>query len=380
MVSYNGNVHPKKMTRGWDISVKWWDGSTSWLPLRDVKDSNPLKLAQYAIANGIQEEPAFKWWVLEIMQKKRCIINKIKMKYWKTTHKFGIKIPKLVEHSLQIDYEAGTDYWQKAIKKVVKNVRVAFQWFTEGLDGDQGPSLLQGYQEIRCHMIFDIKMDRDFTRKARFVAGGHTTEAPLSTTYSSVVSRESVRIAFLIAALNDLDVLAADIGNAYLNAPCCEEIWARAGKEFGSDEGCIMIIVRALYGLKTCGAAWRATFAQKLIEMGYKSTKADPDVWIQQGVKPNGFCYYEILLVYVDDILCVSHQLEKTMNKIKELYQLEDDSVGPPNRYIGANIGKFQLNSGLECWSASVWDYIKSAVRNMEEVLAQDDISSKLRN
>jgi len=379
-IGYNGNVHPKKTTKGWDISVEWRDGSTSWLPLRDVKDSNPLELAQYAIANGIQEEPAFKWWVQEIMRKKKRIIAKIKTKYWKTTHKFGIEIPKSVEHALRIDYETGTDYWRKAIEKEMKNVRVAFQRYTEGLDGSQGPSSLQGYQEIKCHMIFDIKMDGDFTRKARFVAGGHTTEAPSSSTYSSVVSRESVRIAFLVAALNDLEVFAADIGNAYLNAPCREKIWTRAGKEFGSDEGCIMIIVRALYGLKTSGAAWRAAFAQKLVEMGYKSSKADPDVWIRQGVKPDGFRYYEILLVYVDDILCVSHQPEKTMDEIKELYRLKDDTVGPPNRYLGANIGKFQLSSGFECWSASARDYVKSAVRNMEDVLSQDDVSSKLRN
>jgi len=188
--------------------------------LRDVKDSNPLKLAQYAIANGIEEEPAFKWWVQEIMQKKRCIIAKIKTKYRKTTHNLGIEIPKLVEHALQIDYEMGTDYWHKAIEKEMKNVRVAFQRYTEGLEGSQGPSSLQGYQEIKCHMIFDIKMDGDFTRKARFVAGGYTTKALLSSTYSSVVSRESMRIAFLLAVLNDLEVFAVDIGNEYLNAPC----------------------------------------------------------------------------------------------------------------------------------------------------------------
>jgi len=150
-------------------------------------------------------------------------------------------------------------------------------------------------------MIFDVKMDGDFTKKARFVAGGHTTEAPASSTYSSVVSRESVRIAFLVTVLNDLEVFVADIGNAYLNAPCCKKIWTRAGKEFGIDKGCIIIIVRALYGLKTSGAAWRAAFAQKLVEMGYQSSKAAPDIWIWQGVKPNGFCYYEILLVYVND-------------------------------------------------------------------------------
>jgi len=52
-------------------------------------------------------------------------------------------------------------------------------------------------------MIFDIKMD--FTA-SRFVAGGHTTETPASTTYSSVVSRDTVRIHFMFAALNDLDI------------------------------------------------------------------------------------------------------------------------------------------------------------------------------
>jgi len=196
-------------------------------------------------------------------------------------------------------------------------------------------------------------MDGEFTRKARLVASGHMTETPASSTYSSVVSRESVRVAFLPMALNDLELFAADVGNAYLNAPCREKIWTRAGKVFGSNKGCIMIIVRALYGLKTSGAAWRAAFAEKLTEMGYKSTKADPDVWIHQSVKPNGFQYYKILLVYVDDILCVSHQPEQTIEQIKELYQLKDNAVGPPSRYLGASVSKFQLKSGLECLLAS---------------------------
>jgi hypothetical protein len=69
-----------------------------------------------------------------------------------------------------------------------------------------------GYQEILCHVIFNVKVD--FTRKARFVAGGHTTDTPGSITYLSVVSCDSVRLAFLIAGLNDLDVLAGDVTNA----------------------------------------------------------------------------------------------------------------------------------------------------------------------
>ena len=79
---------------------------------------------------------------------------------------------------------------------------------------------LPGYKEIGRHMVFDIKMDGSFTRKARMVANGNeTVDLPKSNTYASVVSRESVRIAFLYAALNDLDILSCDITNAYLNAP-----------------------------------------------------------------------------------------------------------------------------------------------------------------
>jgi hypothetical protein len=66
------------------------------------------------------------------------------------------------------------------------------------------------YQEIRCHMIFDVKME-DFRRKARFVAGGHTPDTPHAMTSASVVSRESVRVALTLAALNDLDFKMTDI-------------------------------------------------------------------------------------------------------------------------------------------------------------------------
>jgi hypothetical protein len=114
---------------------------------------------------------------------------------------------------------------------------------------------LRGHQEIKCHIIFDVKMD--FTRKARFVAGGHMMEAPNSLTYLSVVSQESVKLAFLIAVLNDLDIMSCDIGNAYLNAACREKIWFVAGPECGAElKGKPCKLVRALYRLKSSGAAW----------------------------------------------------------------------------------------------------------------------------
>ena len=86
-----------------------------------------------------------------------------------------------------------------------------------------------GYQQIPWHIIFNVKMD--FTRKARYVTGGHKTEDPTTPTYASVVSRDSVHIGFLLAALNDLDVLSADVAGAHLNAPCHEKVFTICGLE-----------------------------------------------------------------------------------------------------------------------------------------------------
>ena len=72
-----------------------------------------------------------------------------------------------------------------------------------------------------------------FTWKACFVADGHVPDPPTSITYASVVSRDSIRIALLIVALNDLYILATDVGNAYINADTKEKAYFIAGKKFG---------------------------------------------------------------------------------------------------------------------------------------------------
>ena len=133
------------------------------------------------------------------------------------------------------------------------------------------------FRRLSVTLFLTSKMD--FTRKAQFVAGGHMTEAPNSLTYSSVVSRESIKIAFLVAALNDLDIMSCDISNAYLNAPCREKIWFVAGAECGPElHGLVCKLVRALYGLKSSGAAWRAMFSAFIINcMGFTPTRADAD-------------------------------------------------------------------------------------------------------
>ncbi len=106
-------------------------------------------------------------------------------------------------------------------------------------DGVVPPS---DHQYMECHMIFDVKME-NFCRKARLVAGGHMTKAPATLTYASVMSRETVLIALLVAALNDVDICTTDVLNAYITAPCSKKIWTTLGREFGEVRGQKAIIV-----------------------------------------------------------------------------------------------------------------------------------------
>jgi hypothetical protein len=222
----------------------------------------------------------------------------------------------------------------------MKNVRPAFEVWDKDVS-----ELPPGYQKITCHMIFDVKMGENFRRKARFVADGHKTKTPAAMTYSSVVSRDSVCIALTIAALNDLEIMACDIQNAYLTADCREKCWTAAGPKFGSEAGLPMIIKKALYGLKSSGAAFRAHLTETLDAMGYKPSYADPDVWLRKAVKPDGFKYYEYILCCVDGVLSISADPKKMMRRIQEDFKLKDDKIAEPDVYLGATIAKMSLDN-----------------------------------
>ncbi len=110
-------------------------------------------------------------------------------------------------------------------------------------------------------------------------------------------------VSWLLAALNGLDVMACGLENTYLNAPCMEKIWFEGGLECGSDKGKVCVVVRALYGLKSAGALWRATLAQALHDdIGFVSTVADLNVCIQLVTREDQYEYYKMLLVYIDNV------------------------------------------------------------------------------
>ena len=91
-------LHRKKwMTRGWEFYARWKGGSGDWIAMKYLKGLYPIPLANYAVENDIQEEPAFAWWVPFTLKKRILMIKKIKSKYIQRIQKYGIRVSKSIK-------------------------------------------------------------------------------------------------------------------------------------------------------------------------------------------------------------------------------------------------------------------------------------------
>ena len=90
-------------------------------------------------------------------------------------------------------------------------------------DIGKGDKVQSGYQRINFHFVVDVKAT--LQRKKRLVAGGHMTKPPKECYYSGVVSLRSLRLVCFLAELNELELMAADIGNVYLEAYMKEKVY-----------------------------------------------------------------------------------------------------------------------------------------------------------
>ena len=359
-----GRKHQRKTTKGWYFNVQWRDGSSTWIPLKDLKESNPVQVAEYCTKHNIDDEPAMAWWVPYTLKKKQHIISAVNLRTKKTTHKYGVKVPGSLREAYRLDDENNNTVWRDAVKKEMDNVSVAF----EILEGDRSPSPM--HIKLDTNLIFDVKMD--FTRKARYVGRGDKVPKPEETTFAGVVSRDSVRIALTYAALNELTVTAADIQNAYLQAPCTEKYYIVCGPEFGPDNmGKKALVIRALYGLPGAGRDFRNHLRDCMRHLHYESCLADPDVWMRKGTKDNGEKYWEYMLLYVDDALSITSNGETAIRELGKYFKIKESSIGPPDIYLGGKMTQVTLPNGVKAHAFSSSQYVQEAVKNVESYLAK---------
>ena len=188
---------------------------------------------------------------LHTLRKRDKIISTVKARIKRTTHKYGVEIPRTVKEAYALDEKNGNTLWRDALNREMENLKVIFDIL------DNSEYMTPGWSRASGHIIFDVRMTLE--RKARWVKDGHKTPEPDNSTYAGVASRESVRIALTYAALNNLDVCACDIQNAFLQSQSSEKHYIICGPEFGLENiGKWAKIIRALYGGKCAGADyWR---------------------------------------------------------------------------------------------------------------------------
>ena len=227
-----------------------------------------------------------------------------------------------------------------------------------------------GYKKATGHLVYDVKMD--FTRKERWVKDGHQTPDPESSSYAGVASRESIRILLTHATLHETDVMAADIRNAYLQAPTSEKHYVICRPEFGLEHvGKRALITRALYGCKAADRDFWHHLRSCMKHIGFELSKAYPDVWIRKSVRKDGITrYYEYVLLYTDDCLVISNRPESILRKeIGKYFELKEESIGAPSQYLGGKLREINLETGQKCWAFGSKKYIEAAVNNVVEYL-----------
>jgi hypothetical protein len=147
----------------------------------------------------------------------------------------------------------------------------------------------------------------------------------------------------------------------------------------GTHKGKVVVIVRALYGLKSSGARFREHLAQTMRDAGFTGCKADPDVWLRKAVKADGTKFYEYVLCYVDDCIFQGLDPKGFMEMLSRSYTLKAGSVKEPETYLGADIKQHQLSNGEQAWALSSDTYVKRAVAEVERELALADKQMKKR-
>ena len=324
-------IHKHRTKKGKvEVKCQWKDPtkSVSWVDMFSLALQDPVPILWYAKKQHLLSTKPFahlsKYCAGEA-KSDLARAYKAATKPGGKKYKFGVQVPYSVKQALELDRINGDTMWLDAIKKELKQLN-EYQTFKLLDKGELPPT---GYQKIPYHIVFDVKFD--LRRKARLVAGGNCTSLEREDIYSGVVGLDSIRIGMFLGELNSLSCCAADVGNAYLYSYTKEKVYIVAGPDFGELEGRILLIVKALYGLRTSAARWREHLAEKLRSMGYHGTKADPNLWI----KDMG-SHYKYIATYLDDLLV---WLKDPMSVIKTLekdYILK--GVGIPEYYLGGNM------------------------------------------
>ncbi|CAJ1953226.1 unnamed protein product [Cylindrotheca closterium] len=168
--------------------------------------------------------------------------------------------------------------------------------------------------------------------------------------------------------------------NIPIYAKCAEKVYCILGKEFGEYAGKKAILVKAVYGLKSSGFAWRSLCADVLKEqLEFQPCRGDMDVWRRPCQrKDGGSKYYEYILVYTDDVIAILENPKAIMDKLNNFFVLKPDSIKEPITYLGATISKHKLDGDdYFTWAIGSEAYLQESLRVVKKRIAPMQLTLK---
>ena len=152
-----------------------------------------------------------------------------------------------------------------------------------------------------------------FRQMAGDVAGGYMNNAPETITFATVLFRETVKIALMITAFNDLVVKSAAI-LMHVCRHLLQKSLTMLDPEFDKVTRITEIITRAIYGLKSAGAAFRSHLSRLMESMGHVLSRADTDFWMRPEIHLEDKVYYYAYVIQI----CILAQSCKRPDYIME--------------------------------------------------------------
>jgi hypothetical protein len=354
MPGYKGSTY--------NLLIEWEGGyEPTYEPLRHMVKQDPTSCIAYAKAHNLLNEKGFGQ-VKKLSNKADMIELNVKTAQIRSSrfspiYMYGIRVPRNHKEAMALDKENGNTLWGDAEHTELSSIQ-SFHAFKDRGHKDTA-KIPRGFKKITVHMVYAVK--HDGRHKARLVAGGHLTDTPVDSVYSSVVSLKGVRMTIFAAELNGLDIWSTDVGNAYLESYTQEKVYVVAGPEFAPFglEGHVLLIDRALYGLKSSGLRWWERLADVLREMGFFPSRAETDIWMRRIDD-----HYEYICVYVDDIIICSKRPRLITDLLETKYQFGLKGTGPIHFHLGCDY--FRDPDGTLCYGPR--RYIDKLVADFERM------------
>ena len=259
--------------------------------------------------------------------------NQAKLRSYRTApkYKFGYQIPSNHEEAMRLDKKNLNTKWADAEEKELACFR-EYEVFKDLGKNGKPPA---GYKPLKILIVYDVKHDGH--HRARMVAAGHLTEVPVESVYSGVISLRGIHLMILLAEMNQMETWGTDISSAYLEALTKEKLFVRAGPEFGELEGHVLLVHKALYGLRTSGVRWHERLADCLRGMGFVPCRAEPDIWMRDKLD-----HWEYIGTYVDDLAIASKDPKSIVDTLTDKYRFKLKGTGPISYHLGCDFARVE--------------------------------------